>query len=266
MHTLDAEIEIGANPEGVWSILTDFDAYPQWNPFIRSIRGAPRKGASLDVHIQLGAAKGRSFRATVLAADRPSELSLRRRLLIPGILDGEHRFTIEPLSNGKVRVRQTEQFGGVLGPFLRSTLDGPVQRGFVEMNVALKERAETSVSANRAGALMFDRDARCVITKVVGIDAAARPIFGERIDEACSVAKFMGNDSCISAQILSAPQYPTSPERVADAVILLRVTTRAAVNDMIEVAGVKLKVIGISQNYDSVGKISNHIAEAMLWE
>ena len=56
------------------------------------------------------------------------------------------------------------------------------------------------------------------------------------------------------------------PERDADAVILLRITTRAAVGDMVELAGVKLKVIGISQNYDSVGKISNHFAEAVLWE
>lgn len=76
----------------------------------------------------------------------------------------------------------------------------------------------------------------------------------------------MASDSGVLAHVRTAPEYPTSPERVADAVILLRVTTKAAVNDMIEVAGVKLKAIGISQNYDSVGRVSNHIAEAMLWE
>jgi hypothetical protein len=264
MHTLDTEIEIGASPDGIWSILTDFDAYRRWNPFIRSIKGVARKGASLDVRVQLDGAKERSFRATVLAADRPGELSWRGRLLIPGILDAEHRFTIEALSSGKARFRQMEQFGGVLVPFLRRTLDGPVQRAFVEMNIALKERAEASARANLAGALMFDQDARCVITKVVGTGAGSRPIFGERIDEACAVAKFIGSGSDVSAHVRSAPEYPTSP--AADAVILLRVTTRAAVNDMIEVGGVKLKVIGISQNYDSIGKASNCIAEAMLWD
>jgi hypothetical protein len=266
MHTLDTEIEIGADPDGIWSILTDFGAYPRWNPFVRSITGVPEKDATLDVHLQLGDAKARSFRVTLLAVDRPGELSWRGRFMVPGILDGEHRFTIEALSNGKARFRHRAQFGGVLVPFLRRTLDGPVQRGFVEMNVALKERAEASVRENLAGALMFDQDERCVITKVVGIDAASRPIFGETIDEPCSVAKFMGHDSGASAHVRSAPEYPTSPDRVADAVILLRMTTRAAVNDMIEFAGVRLKVIGISQNYDSVGKVSNYIAEAMLWE
>jgi hypothetical protein len=264
MHTVETEIEIGANADGVWSILTDFDAYPRWNPFIRSIKGVARKGASLDVHVQLDGAKVRSFRATVLAADRPSELSWHGRLLVPGILDGEHRFAIETLSNGKVRFRQSEPFGGLLVPFLRRTLEGPVQRRFMEMNVALKERAEAAVRANLAGALMFDQDSRCVITKVVGTDAGSRPIFGERIEEACSVAKLGERSSDVSAHVRSAPEYPTSP--VADAVVLLRVTTRAAVDDIIEVAGVKLKVIGISQNYDSVGKASNCIAEAMLWE
>ena len=134
------------------------------------------------------------------------------------------------------------------------------------MNVVLKERAEASARANRVGTPMFDQDARCVITKVTGTDAASRPIFGEAIEEACSIAKFMGSDSGVAVQVRSAPEYPTSPERAADAVILLRVTTRASVNDMIDVAGVKLKVIGISQNYDSVGKVSNHVAEAVLWE
>ena len=49
MHTLDAGIEIGANPEAVWSILADFDAYPQWNPFLRSIEGELRKGSLLEL-------------------------------------------------------------------------------------------------------------------------------------------------------------------------------------------------------------------------
>ena len=37
MRELRAEIEIAAPPERVWRVLSDFDAYPDWDPFIRSI-------------------------------------------------------------------------------------------------------------------------------------------------------------------------------------------------------------------------------------
>ncbi len=39
MSELNSEIEIGASPERVWQLLTDFDRSPAWNPFIRSISG-----------------------------------------------------------------------------------------------------------------------------------------------------------------------------------------------------------------------------------
>ena len=34
---IKTEILINATPEKVWSILTSFDNYPNWNPFIKSI-------------------------------------------------------------------------------------------------------------------------------------------------------------------------------------------------------------------------------------
>ena len=265
MQALDAEMQIGASAEDVWSVLTDFNAYPQWNPFLISIKGELRKDSVLELEIRVGDTSRRTVRAMVLAADRPSLMIWRGSWMASRILEGEFRFVIEPLSEDTVRVRHREQFRGVLVPFLRGTLDGAFRRGFAEMNVALKDRAEASFRAHRVGVQVFDRDARCVITKAVGMDAAGRPILGESIEEACSVARFMGAESGLVAQLASAPQYPTA-DRLADAVILLRITTRAAVGDRIEVAGVKLKVVGISQNYDSVGKISNHIAEAVLWK
>ena len=38
-HRLQTEIEIDAAPDRVWMILTDFASYPEWNPFIRFVRG-----------------------------------------------------------------------------------------------------------------------------------------------------------------------------------------------------------------------------------
>ena len=62
----------------------------------------------------------------------------------------------------------------------------------------------------------------------------------------------------------STPEYPTSIDRLADAVLLLRATTRAGIGDLIELDGVELRVVGISASYDTVGKFAHCVVEAML--
>lgn len=49
MRELRREIEIDALPERVWAVVTDFAAYPEWNPFIRRISGElqPQGGARM---------------------------------------------------------------------------------------------------------------------------------------------------------------------------------------------------------------------------
>jgi Polyketide cyclase / dehydrase and lipid transport len=41
---LDSSIDIDAGPERVWEVLTDFGAYPEWNPFMAEQTLAPRRG------------------------------------------------------------------------------------------------------------------------------------------------------------------------------------------------------------------------------
>ena len=144
MKEIHTEIEINAPAEKVWRVLTDFAAYPDWNPFVRRVEGEVRVGARLHVYIQPAGGKGMSFRPTVLVADHNRELRWLGHLWLPGLFDGEHSFSIEPLAEGHVRFVQRERFGGLLVPLLSKMLDGDTRRGFEEMNRALKLRAESA--------------------------------------------------------------------------------------------------------------------------
>jgi hypothetical protein len=63
--------------------------------------------------------------------------------VIPGLFDGEHILEINPIEGGKsVRFVQRENFSGLFLPFLSGMLRNDTAQGFVEMNKALKERAE----------------------------------------------------------------------------------------------------------------------------
>ena len=147
MRELNTEIEINASTERVWQLLTDFEAYAQWNPFIRSIEGKPEPDSKLKIFIQPSGTSGMKFSPTVLKAEPQKELRWLGSLLIRGVFDGEHILTIEPLAENRVKFTQREQFSGLLVPLFWSGLDTDTRRGFNEMNAALKDRAENPKEA-----------------------------------------------------------------------------------------------------------------------
>ena len=51
-RSIETSIAIAAPRLRVWSVLMDFPSYPDWNPFIRSIKGKPQVGETLEVVIQ----------------------------------------------------------------------------------------------------------------------------------------------------------------------------------------------------------------------
>ena len=135
-----SQIEIDALAHRVWETLVDFDAYPDWNPFIRKIGGAARPGGRLSVAIHPPGRRPMTFRPIVLRAQPHRELRWRGRLLLPGLFDGEHVFSIAPLSSTRVRFSQREKFSGLLVPLVRRRLLDATRRGFEEMNQALERR------------------------------------------------------------------------------------------------------------------------------
>jgi hypothetical protein len=80
------------------------------------------------------------FRAAK-AVEPGRELRWLGRLLVPGIVDGEHILRIESLDQARSRFTQAERFSGILVGLFRSTLD-KTELGFEQMNAALMARAE----------------------------------------------------------------------------------------------------------------------------
>jgi hypothetical protein len=145
MKELSAEIEIEAPAERVWGILTDFARFPEWNPFIRQATGEPKTGARLKIRLEPTGGRAMSFKPKMLNVEPNREIRWLGRLLIPGLFDGEHTLTIEPLDEKRVRFTQREKFTGLLVPFMAKSIDRDARRGFEEMNRALKERSEKAL-------------------------------------------------------------------------------------------------------------------------
>lgn len=139
---IEAFEEIDAPPDIVWDVLLAFDSYPEWNPFVRSIEGAPVEGERLRVRIEPSDSRGLTFEPEVVAVEEDRRLVWVGRLVVPFVFDGYHEFHLEPIDEGtRTRLLQRETFRGALVPLLfdRESLE----RGFAAMNRALKERAES---------------------------------------------------------------------------------------------------------------------------
>jgi hypothetical protein len=145
-----SDIEIDAPPSRVWSVLTDFTAFPDWNPFVLHIEGEPRTGERLRVTIHPPGGRQMTFTPTVLAAETTQELRWLGHFLLPGLFDGEHYFKVLSLGSERSRLVHGERFSGVLVPFFRKNLDRGTRAGFVAMNRALKKRLEARGSAHEA--------------------------------------------------------------------------------------------------------------------
>jgi hypothetical protein len=145
-NAIETSIDIEAAPATVWGVLTDSEHLAEWSPFLRSLEGDLRPGARLRVVLQPPGGRAMTFHPEVVVADAERELRWKGRLGLPGLFDGEHWFRLEPLDGGKrTRFEHGERFRGVLVPLMGKMVDR-AEQGFVEMNQALRDRAEGAAS------------------------------------------------------------------------------------------------------------------------
>jgi len=139
---ISTQITINSRPEKIWSLLSNTEGYPNWNPFIKSIKGTLAVGNKIEVVIQAPESKGMTFRPIILAFEKNKEFRWLGHLLFPGLFDGEHKFELIDNKNGTTTFIQSEKFKGILVPLFAKMLDNNTKRGFDLMNEKLKHLAE----------------------------------------------------------------------------------------------------------------------------
>lgn len=142
---VNTEIIINVPKEIVWKELTNFEDYPLWNPFAKSIQGTLAVGEKLMVNIDVPNQGKMAFKPLVIDHQENKRFAWRGKLLINGIFDGEHSFEVESISENKCRLIQREVFNGILAAMMWKKLKINTSNGFESMNSALKARCERLV-------------------------------------------------------------------------------------------------------------------------
>jgi hypothetical protein len=141
-RTIRSAIEIRAPIDAVWRVLTDFDAYPEWNPHVVKVLGKPRIGGRITIHTRPPTGRTVVMRPVILSWTPPRELRWRAIFVSRRLFSGEHGFQLEATAPDRVRFVQDETFSGVLVPLYSRLRLAATRRGFERMNEALRERAE----------------------------------------------------------------------------------------------------------------------------
>jgi hypothetical protein len=128
--------------------LTDFPSYGSWNPFINQIKGKLIVGKRLSVFARLPCGLPRVLWPKILNFGIEQEIRRLGSLLVPGLLDGEHFFMLEPLGEATVRFVQKEAYSGLLLPIMWPWIKGQGLEAFGMMNRALKKAAEHSCESS----------------------------------------------------------------------------------------------------------------------
>ena len=136
---IKTEIHINASPEKVWAIFSDFENYPQWNPFIKALTGEVKVGGRIVARIQPPDSSVMTFKPTILTYEEGKELSWLGKLFISGLFDGLHKFELVKNADGSTTFKHSEIFKGLLSGMLN--LEN-TKKGFEAMNAKLKVLAE----------------------------------------------------------------------------------------------------------------------------
>ncbi len=145
MRELITEIIICAPRATVWSVLTNFSAYTDWNPFIISSAGQATVGTQLVNKMQQGE-KTFTFKPKVTAVVEAEHLEWLGHLFIPGLFDGRHYFRLEEVDAHTTKLIHGEYFSGLLSGIILKRIEDDTRHGYILMNRALKQRAEQQVN------------------------------------------------------------------------------------------------------------------------
>ncbi len=147
-------VDIEAPAALVWSVISDFVAYPEWNPLNRGVEVAEPGGLGAPVHLSVSwgpyVRHGDGFTMDGLSVDLQNDERLTiwevGRCLAYGddygfLHRAERVQLLEPLGPNRTRYHNVETMVGLLSPFVH-ILGGKIERGFAAASIALKARAE----------------------------------------------------------------------------------------------------------------------------
>lgn len=142
MREIKTEIQIAAPPAKVWSILTDFENWKNWNPIINEASGEPALNSELTISMCGKDGKGGPrYKPVVSIFEKPNSFRWRAKMMASFLFTNDKIVELKEV-NGGTHLIHIETFSGLMVPMFWSKMEQGMPMMLKSMNEALKKRAE----------------------------------------------------------------------------------------------------------------------------
>ena len=145
---IEHRVGIQAPAEVIWEVISDLKSWEVWCKLYPKASGEIRIGSVLDITLALPGRPVEQIKPTVLEWV-PNEQLHWKLTMLGGLVRTIRYFEIESLAEASCIVSNGEIIGGLIGPRVGKSVSRNIYRAFVEMNEALKARAEALWQARK---------------------------------------------------------------------------------------------------------------------
>jgi hypothetical protein len=166
----EASVEIDAPIDVVWAVLTDFDAYREWNRFTPSVLCSGEPGTPVVMDVRLPGTRPRRQVEVLNVFEAPRRLAWGMHLLAAPLLVANRYQLLDPLGPSRTRYRSVDYLSGLLAPLVRLLYAEAMRTGFALAAEGLKRRCEEVAQGRRPP------------SNAASVESPARPLSKARQD------------------------------------------------------------------------------------
>lgn len=113
---------------------------------------------------------------------------------------------------------------------------------------------------------MFRPNQTCTIVVASGrTDVYGQPLAATRYKERCAVVKLITTNTKSAVRADSSASRGNAKELVTDSLILLEKSTKANQDDLIEIAGMTLRILSKHPRWSVTGELDHYEITASIW-
>ena len=137
-----ATADIDAPVEAVWSVLTDFPRYGEWNRFTPSVACGGKVGDTVTMDVRFAGEKPRTQVEILNVFEPPHRIAWGVIMGSRAILVANRYQTLERLDGGRTRYFTVDYMSGLLAPLVKAMYEEKMRAGFQLFADGLKENVE----------------------------------------------------------------------------------------------------------------------------
>jgi hypothetical protein len=139
MKAYHTSIKIAKPINLVWNVLTDFEAYPDWNPLVGELTGDIEEGGIIKTFI---IPLNKAYYPKILSFKKEKEIIWMGAQGSKYLLAGKHYYKLQSIHKNSTELLHGEYFTGILSYFLPKSLLRKMENAFIRHNEVLKKRLE----------------------------------------------------------------------------------------------------------------------------